>query len=102
MSSLLSPYQVIDSSEHHITYEYRTAYTWTLYAILVLLLAGVTLENNLLATIAAIATLLYFAAKLLLGNKVAAQIKQAMRSGGVQITGSRTSFNDPLRIRVPL
>jgi len=97
----MSPYKVVDESEAYVIYEYRTAYTWTLYAILVALAAGISIPNDFLGGLAAVAAVGYFVAKLALGAKVTEQVKQAMQSGGVQISGSKVSFSNPLRIRVP-
>jgi hypothetical protein len=29
----MKPYRIVEETDTHVTYEYRTAYTWTLYAI---------------------------------------------------------------------
>jgi hypothetical protein len=101
MTSPISPYRIVDESGSAVTYEYRSAYTWTLYVILAVWAVGIAIPNDTVLAIAIAAALIYFIAKLALGARVTAQIKQATQAGGVQITGSRFSFSNPLRIRVP-
>jgi len=97
----MSPYRVIEEDETHITYEYRSAYTWTLYAALVLLIAGMTIPNDAITIVGGIAIALYFLAKLGLGSDATGRIKKAMQSNSVQVSGNKASFGNPLRIRVP-
>lgn len=97
----MNPYKVLDESETHITYEYRTAYTWTLYAALFALLVGMTIPNDAITIVAGIAIGIYFVAKLGLGSEATRRIKKAMQSNAVQISGNKASFGNPLRIRVP-
>jgi hypothetical protein len=97
----MSPYRVIDEDETQITYEYRTAYTWTLYAALVVLIVGMTIPNDAITIVAGVAIAVYFMAKLGLGTEATGRIKKAMQSQSVQISGNKASFGNPLRIRVP-
>jgi hypothetical protein len=97
----MSPYRVIEEDATHITYEYRTAYTWTLYAALVVLIVGMTIPNDAITVVAGIAIAAYFVAKLGLGTEATGRIKKAMQSNSVQISGNKASFRNPLRIRVP-
>jgi hypothetical protein len=97
----MNPYKVISEDATHVTYEYRTAYTWTLYAALIVLLIGVTLPNNAVTIAAGIAIAAYFVAKLGLGGEATGRIKKAMQSNSVQISGNKASFSNPLRIQVP-
>jgi hypothetical protein len=43
----------------------------------------------------------YFIAKLVLGNEANSRIRKAMQSGAIQLSGSKASFGNPLRLRVP-
>jgi hypothetical protein len=97
----MKPYKIVEESETHITYEYRTAYTWTLYAALLVMVVGMVMPNDLVTIVGAVAVVAYFAAKLSLGSAVNGKIRKAMQSGAVQISGSKASFGNPLRIRVP-
>ena len=97
----MSPYKVISEDATYITYEYRTAYTWFLYAALIILVAGMTLPNDAVAMAGGIVVAIYFVAKLALGSDATARIKKAMQANSVQISGNKASFSNPLRIRVP-
>lgn len=97
----LSPYQIVEEDESHVTYEYRTAYTWALYGILAAFVAGATIPNDALATTAGVFMTFYFVTKLGLGTEATGRIRRAMKTRSVQLSGSRMSFSNPLRIRVP-
>jgi len=97
----MSPYKVISEDATHVTYEYRTAYTWTLYTALIVLVVGMTLPNDGVTIAAGVAIAAYFVAKLGLGGEATGRIKKAMQSNSVQISGNKASFRSPLRIRVP-
>lgn len=97
----MKPYKIIDEGETHITYEYRTAYTWTLYAALLVMVVGMLLPNEPLTLAGGAAIAAYFAVKLSLGGAISSKIRRAMESSTVQVSGSKASFSHPLRIRVP-
>lgn len=97
----MKPYRIVDESETHVTYEYRTAYTWTLYAALLVLVAGMVIPNDPMTLVGGIGIAVYFVAKLGLGREATDRIKKAMQSNTVQISGNKSSFSNPLRIRVP-
>jgi hypothetical protein len=97
----MKPYKIIAEDEMHITYEYRTAYTWALYAGLFVMVAGMVIPNEAVALVGMVAVAAYFVAKLSLGNEVNGKIRQAMQSSAVQISGNKASFTNPLRIRMP-
>jgi hypothetical protein len=97
----MKPYRIIEERDTHVIYEYRTAYTWTLYAALLVVVAGMVIPNEPLTLIGGLAIAVYFAAKLSLGSEVNGKIQKAMQSGAVQISGNKASFGNPLRIRVP-
>jgi hypothetical protein len=97
----MNPYKLVSEDATHVTYEYRSAYTWTLYAALVGLLIGTTLPNDAVSLAAGIVVAAYFVAKLALGSEVTRRIKKAMQSNSVEISGNKASFSNPLRIRVP-
>lgn len=97
----MKPYKIVEESETHITYEYRTAYTWTLYAALLVMVIGMVISNEPLTLVGGAGIAAYFVAKLSLGSAVNSKIQKAMQSNAVQISGSKASFSSPLRIRVP-
>jgi hypothetical protein len=97
----MKPYKVIEDGPTHITYEYRTAYTWALYAGLAVMVAGIAIPNDPLAIVGSVAIIAYFVVKLTLGGAVNGKIREAMKSNAVQISGNKASFSNPLKIRVP-
>jgi hypothetical protein len=97
----MKPYKVVEESETHVTYEYCTAYTWALYAALLIMVIGMLIPNEPLTLVGAVSMAAYFVAKLSLGHAVNGKIRKAMQSNSVQISGNKASFANPLRIRVP-
>ena len=97
----MKPYRIVDESETHVTYEYRTAYTWALYVMLLIMVAGMVIPNDVLTIVGGAGIAIYFIAKLALGNEANSRIRKAMQSNAVQLSGSKASFGNPLRIRVP-
>ena len=57
---MIDPYVVVDETDTHITYQYRTWCAWWLYASLVPMIAYIFTENRLLGLVAAVSILLYF------------------------------------------
>jgi hypothetical protein len=97
----MKPYKIVEESETHVTYEYRTAYTWTLYAALLLMVAGFVMPNQVLTIVGGAAIAAYFLAKLALGDEVTSRIRKALQVNTVQISGNKASFVNPLRVRLP-
>ena len=97
----MKPYKIVEESETHVTYEYRSAYTWTLDAALLVMVVGFVIPNEVVAIGGGAAIAAYFVAKLALGGEAASRIRKAMQVNTVQISGNKWSFNKPLRIQVP-
>lgn len=97
----MSPYKIIDENETHITYEYRSAYTWTLYAVAIILGVGLAIPSDFMTMLGGLLIAAYFIAKLGLGSDATARIKRAMQVSAAEISGNKLSFSNPLRIRVP-
>jgi hypothetical protein len=97
----MSPYKIIDENDSHVTYEYRTAYTWALYIAVIVFLLGALLVNDTIKWIGFIAMGMNLVLKLICGSRATTLIRKAMRSNTVQISGNKSSFSNPLRIRVP-
>lgn len=92
---------MVSEDATHITYEYRTDYTWTLNATLLVFLLGSILMNDAMMFAGAAAAAVYFIVKLTLGREVMAHIKKAVETNSVQLSGNKYSFGNPLRVRVP-
>ncbi len=96
----MKPYKIIEENETHIVYEYRTVYTWILYATLLIMVAGMIIPNDALTIIGSTFIALYFIAKLSLGHEVNSKIQEAMRINNIQLSGNKASFGNPLRIKL--
>jgi uncharacterized membrane protein len=97
----MNPYTVVEESASHITYEYRTAYTWALFAVLAVAVFGILSKNDAVATAANWTLLLYFVAKLGLGFEATRRIRRARSANTLELQGNKLSFSNPLRLRVP-
>ena len=96
----MKQYKIIEENETHIIYEYRTVYTWILYAVLLIMAAGLIIPNDFLKIIGSVFIALYFITKLALGNEVNSKIQAAMRFNSIQLSGKKASFGNPLRIKL--
>jgi hypothetical protein len=91
----------VEESETHVTYEYRTEYTWALYVALLLMVAGFVMPNEALTIVGGAAIAAYFVAKLAFGDEAASRLRKALEVNTVQASGNKASFGKPLRVRVP-
>jgi hypothetical protein len=97
----MKPYRIVEESETHITYEYRTAYTWALYVLLLIMVAGMAMPNDVLTMVGGAGIAAHFIGRIVLGNEANTRIHKAMQLSAVQLSGSKTSFENPMRIRIP-
>ncbi len=99
----MQTFKEVKRTATHVTYQYQTALGWLMYGILagwvIAIIAGLPrwLELAFVAFI-----LVYFAAIYVPSRSRSQLIKEAMRSGMIQMTGSRWSFTNPLHITLPL
>lgn len=59
------------------------------------------MPNDLLTAVGGAGIAAYFIVKVASGNEANTRIRNAMRSNAVQISDNKSSFGNPLRIRVP-
>ncbi len=97
----MKPFKVVAEDDTHITYEYCTAYTWALYAGVLVFLAGSTIPNDWVMLLGALIVAAQLLLKLLLARDVNRQIRQAMQSQVVEVSGNKASFGNPLTVRLP-
>ena len=95
------PYKIIAEDDESITYQYNSMYSWTMIAILVVILTGMGLENMNIQLFGAILIFAYFAAKLTLGKEITRRVTTAVKSHTVQISGGKYSLKQPLTIKIP-
>ena len=96
---MIQAYKVVDTTATHITYEYNPICSWWLYSSFGVMLVGFGLDNLWIEVAGALSILLYCATVYFPALKVAREVKRKMASGHVQLSGSRMSFTNPLRIR---
>lgn len=95
----IDPYRVVEETDTHVTYEYRTWCTYWMYASLAIMIAYIFTESALLF-VAAVSTIgLYFVLVWLPALKTSRKIRASMKVNGAQLSGSRWSTSNPLTIR---
>jgi hypothetical protein len=97
----VKPYRIAEESATHVTYEYQTTYQYVLFAIVGVAAVGVLTNDDRVANAGLAALIVYFVAKLVLGFGPIRHIRRATRANTVEFQGTKLSFSDPLRIRVP-
>ena len=98
---MIGPYSVVAESEESITYQYNTYYSWILLGILGLLIASIYFNNAYLEVATGVIIIIYFGIKIILGRKVVSAVKQALKSGSVELSGGKYSISNPLTVKVP-
>ena len=98
---MIRAYRIVHEDDAVTVYQYNAACGIWLYASAALLLVGVIFESVWLTRISLglltpYMVFVYFPA-ILDGHRIRAE----MARGGVEISGRRFSFSNPLRIRVP-
>ena len=99
----MQTFKEVKRTATHVTYRYQSIMGWLMYGILAGWLIAIALnlprwiELNFVVMILA-----YFVGIYLPSRARSNEIKKAMRTGMVQMTGSRWSFANPLEITVPL
>jgi hypothetical protein len=97
----MGPYRVIEEDATHVTYEYRSLWSWMLIVIALLLGVGIAHQNELMRMVGIALVALFFLGRMVLGKEASSRIRAAMASQTVQISGNKWSFKNPLRFRVP-
>ena len=99
----MQTFKEIERTDDYIVYEYRTALGYIMYGTIGVWLFCVVERN--LATLEYLAyglIVIYFLAIYLPSRKRIKFIRDAMRTQGITMSGSRWSFSDPLRIHVAI
>jgi len=98
---MIRAYRVIHEDDVAIVYQYNAACGIWFYGSAALLLVAVTLESAWLTRTSLALLLPYIVIVYFPAIVDAHRIRRAMARGGVEISGQRYSFTNPLRIRVP-
>jgi hypothetical protein len=98
---MLKPYIVVEEADDHTTYEYNTKCTFWLYLMIGLLVIDVMTMTEWLIWVFMVLMLAYFIVILVPATRAANSFRRAMKHGKIEMTGSRWSLSNPLRITVP-
>ena len=101
IGSRVKPYKIIDESVDSVTYQYNSYYTWTLYALIVVYFVGMFQGIDWLYSASMVGMLIYLGLKFGLGWSTSAKIRSALKYRAVKLSGSKSSFRNPLTIVVP-
>lgn len=97
---MLKPYHQIEETEEFVTYEYNTLYLYILYGILGMLAVGFFSGVPVLSVTGAILMVLYFLLVSIQYKGLSAKIKLAAKTSSVEMSGSKWSFSNPLRVKI--
>lgn len=97
---MIKAYTIVDESVTHTTYQYSTVCSWWLYSTVALLFIGYVVPLIWVSVIAVASVSSYFAVVYFPALKIARRLKAATRNNSVQLSGSRWSFSDPLRVKM--
>ena len=97
---MFKPYRQVEETEEFIVYEFKTIYLYAMYCIVGLLIGGSLTQNDALSLAGIILMVLYF---LLVSTQylgLHGKMKRARKESSVEISGSKWSFSNPLRIKI--
>ena len=97
---MFKPYKEIESNEEFTIYEFKTVYLWTLYLIFAMLVFTYFTGSRILMLVGIASIFLYFAlvsSQYMVLNR---KMKKAAREATVEISGSKWSFQNPLRVKI--
>lgn len=94
------PYKVIEETQDHTVYEYKTIYLWILYAILGILGAGLLSGVEHLSAVGGGLMVLYFLCVSIPYRQLGKLQREVMATCSVEITGNKCSFTNPLQVKI--
>lgn len=97
---MLSPYRQVVESDEFVVYEFKTIYLYAMYGILAVIAGGYFGGISLLSTVGTMLMVLYFLFVSTRYMKLNGSIKRAAKTASVEMSGSKTSFSNPLRVKI--
>ena len=97
---MMKPYKVVNEDDQWVTYEFRTIYMYLLYVILAVALAGFWTGIGWLSFAGGGLMVLFFLTVSIPAIPFHSRIRKAMRQNGVELSGSKWSFVQPLKIKL--
>lgn len=98
---MFKPYKEIERNEEFTVYECKTIYLWVLYLILAMLVFTYFTGSRILMLLGIVSMLFYFALVSTQYMVLSRKIKKAAREEAVEISGSKWSFQNPVRVKIP-
>ena len=98
---MLKPYIIVEETDTYTSYEYNTKCTFWLYLMIGLLVVDVITMTSWLIYVFLVLMIAYFVIVLIPATRSANTFRKAMKHGKVEMSGSRWSLSNPLRITVP-
>lgn len=97
---MLKPYQKIEEVDDFIVYEFKTFYLYLMYGIFGTLAMGYFQGSSILSISGIILMVAYFLLVSTQYLEVNKKIKQASEASSVEVSGSKWSFSNPLRVKI--
>ena len=98
---MFKPYKEIERNKEFTVYEFKTIFLWFLYLILASIAFGFFADIMTLAIVGGICMFFYFALVSTQYMGLNRKIKKASKEEAVEISGSKWSFQKPLRVKIP-
>lgn len=96
-----NPISIIEETEDRTVYEYSTIYLWIMYGILSIILIGFFTKINAITGTGSIMMIIYFFTVSTKYRQHGKEMKEATKSGSIQISGNKWSFKNPLKVIIP-
>jgi len=96
----MHPYRILEETDEHTVYEFRTYLLYGLYGSLAMMLAGMATGNVWLDRIGFGLILLYLVMVSIPSWFLLRKFRVAMRRGSIELSGSKWSFTNPLRVKI--
>jgi hypothetical protein len=98
---LFKPYRQIEASDEFVVYEFRTGFVYLLYAILLIIGAGYLFHQSAVSYGGVGLMLLYLCLVSTQYRSLSKRISQASAEATVEFSGSKWSFANPLKVKIP-
>ncbi len=99
---LFKPYRQIEASDEFVVYEFRTGFVYLLYAILLIIGAGYLFNQSAVSYGGVGLMLLYLCLVSTQYLSLSKRISQASAEATVEYSGSKWSFANPLKVKIPI
>lgn len=96
---MVEPYIKTECDEY-ILYEYKTKYTYLFFVLLAIMLSGSFIHNPFISISGGIALAAYYFTVHTKHTKIYSQIKKAKQKNLLELTGSKLSFSNPLKVKI--